>query len=271
MADEILDYYAGYDEDGRLGRSHGRLEYLRTMAVLARALPPAPAEILDIGGGPGAYAVPLTAQGYAVRLVDLTPVHIEQALARADAADLTLAGAEVGDACALAAADQSADATLLMGPLYHLQSPEDRAAAWREAFRVTRPGGVVIAAAISRYASAVSGIQMDALGSAEFRRVVAQDLATGRHDNPTQDPALFTTAYFHRPDELRAEAEAAGLEDIELLGVEGPACVLPDLSARLDDPEQAAHLLAHLAAIEAVPWLLGVSFHMLAVGRRAQG
>jgi hypothetical protein len=98
--------------------------------------------------------------------------------------------------------------------------------------------------------------------------VAASDLQDGRHRNPTGHPAYFTTAYFHRPEELAAECEAAGLRHEATLAVEGPGWLLPDLDARLSDERRRALLLAALAAIEAEPTLLGASAHLLAVARR---
>jgi hypothetical protein len=98
--------------------------------------------------------------------------------------------------------------------------------------------------------------------------VAADDRRDGRHRNPTGDPAYFTTAYFHRPEELAAECNAAGLIHEATLAIEGPAWLLPDLEARLGDERRRRVLLAALESIEAEPTLLGASAHLLAVGRR---
>jgi hypothetical protein len=99
--------------------------------------------------------------------------------------------------------------------------------------------------------------------------VAAGDLRDGRHRNPTGDPAYFTTAYFHRPEDLAAECAEAGLSHEATLAVEGAAWLLPDLDARLADERRRAVLLAALAALETEPTLLGVSAHLLTVVRRA--
>src|SRR5919199_2730706 len=85
------------------------LERVRTEVLLERLLPPAPARILDVGGGPGTYAAWLAGLGYAVHLVDPVPLHVEQAREHGTYE------ASVGDARALAAADGSFDAVLLLG------------------------------------------------------------------------------------------------------------------------------------------------------------
>jgi len=241
----------------------------RTQALLEHYLPAPPAVIADVGGGPGRYAVWLAECGYRVHLIDPVPLHVEQARAAAGGRPgAALAGAEVGDARALRLPDASADAVLLLGPLYHLPERADRLQALAEARRVCRCGGVVIAAAISRFASTLDGLRGGYLEDPAFAAVAAGDLRHGRHRNPTGDPAYFTTAYLHRPEDLAAECAAAGLTHEATLAVEGAAWLLPDLDVRLADERRRAVLLAALASLEAEPTLLGVSAHLLMVARR---
>jgi SAM-dependent methyltransferase len=267
MRDEIAEYYARGLERGRLAAGTGALELARTQALLERHLPPAPADIVDVGGGPGRYASWLAARGYRVRLIDPVPLHVEQALGAAADAGSALAGADVGDALALPCANESADAVLLLGPLYHLTERADRLRALREAKRVCRPGGVVIAAAISRFASLLDGLRGGFLEDPAFASGVESDLRDGVHRNPFGNPAYFTTAYFHMPDELARECADAGLALVATVGVEGAGWFLPDLDARLGDDGRRRVLLEALARVEAEPALLGVSAHLLAIAR----
>jgi ubiquinone/menaquinone biosynthesis C-methylase UbiE len=225
--------------------------------------------VADVGGGPGRYAVWLAERGYQVHLIDPVPLHIEQAAAAAKIRPMaSLASAEAGDARALPLSDQSVDVVLLLGPLYHLTERGDRLQALAEACRICRTGGVVIAAAISRFASTLDGLRCGYLEDAAFAAVAAADRRDGQHRNPTGNPAYFTTAYLHRGEELASECEEAGLIQEALLAVEGPAWLLPDLEARLADAHRRMVLLDALAAIEAEPTLLGVSAHLLSVSRR---
>jgi ubiquinone/menaquinone biosynthesis C-methylase UbiE len=247
----------------------GRLEYLRTWELLTRYLPPPPATVLDVGGGAGIYALPLAREGYTVYLVDPVPLHVEQAGAGAALQpEAPLAGAEVGDARSLSQADETVDAVLLLGPLYHLTRREDRVQALREARRVVRPGGMVLAVGISRYASTLDGLYQGLLADDGFEAVVERDVKTGQHLNPTGRSQWFTTAYFHLPGELREETGEAGLEVEALVGIEGPARNLPDLDAWLEDPVRRTRLLAAVRRVEAATDLLGASPHLLIVGRR---
>jgi SAM-dependent methyltransferase len=131
---EILAYYECNDERGRLAAGRQRIEFLRVWELLERFPPSPPAAVLDVGGAAGRYSVPLAAAGYEVRLVDPVPVLVAQAEQAAREAGVPLA-AEAGDARSLPAADDSADAVLLFGPLYHLTDSADRVTALPEARR----------------------------------------------------------------------------------------------------------------------------------------
>jgi ubiquinone/menaquinone biosynthesis C-methylase UbiE len=265
---EVLAFYAGFPEERRLGIGRFRLEFERTKEILARELPGPPARVVDVGGAAGAYSLWLAARGYEVHLVDATARLVDEARRRSAASPSPLASANVADGRRLPQADRSADAVLVMGPLYHLTAADDRARALGEAFRILRPGGVVVAAAISRFASALDGIAQKLARDPRFVAIRNRDLAEGQHRNHTGDPAYFTTAYFHRPEDLRAEVEAAGFADVRVLGVEGPGWILTDFDARWEDPALRWDLLELAQALEAEPAVVGASAHLLGLGRR---
>lgn len=261
MDEEIRAYYERGVELDRLAQGYSRIEFARTKELLGRLLPSPPADVLDLGGGPGAYAEWLYARGYRVRLMDASPLHVRQArevaAGRFDAVE--------GDARSLAEEPDSYDAVLLLGPLYHLTEREDRLLALRETRRVLRPGGIVAAAAISRFASLLDGLYAGYLSDPTFWAIVEQDLADGQHRSPPVELPAFTTAYFHRPEELGAEMAESGFELEGLFGVEGPGWLLAD---RWDDEEVREHILRVARAIEAEPTVIGTSAHLLAVGRK---
>ena len=267
MEQEILAHYEAGIETPRLLRGAGLLERARTVDLLARHLPPPPARILDIGGGPGAYAVWLAGLGYDVRLIDPVPLHVEEARAAAAAAGVAL-DASVGDARKLPDRDASADAALVMGPLYHLTERVDRVAALAEARRVIRPGGVVAAVGISRYASLLDGLAQRRIDDPAFLAILERDLAEGQHRNPTDHLEYFTTAFFHRPEQLTAEAEDAGLGLPAVFAIEGPGWLLPDIAERAADPAHWGVLMDLLRRIESDPALLAASAHLMMIARR---
>ncbi|HKB40427.1 MAG TPA: methyltransferase domain-containing protein [Gemmataceae bacterium] len=261
-------YASGYEAD-RLHRGAGQLDRERSRELVSRFLPPAPAAILDVGGGPGGHACWLAVQGYQVHLIDITPLHVELArLASGRQPEAPLASAEVGDARALAWGSGTADAVVMFGPLYHLTDRADRVQALREAHRVLRPGGVLLAAAISRFASALDGLCRGFLKDPQFAEIVRRDLTDGQHRNPTGRPEYFMDTFFHHPDELRAEVADAGFGAASVYGVEGPGWLLSDFEAWWDDGECRGRLLQLARALEAEPSLSGVSAHLMAVVTR---
>ena len=261
---EIAAHYASVSEQQRL--EQWSLERVRTWELLTRHLPPSPAVVLDVGGAAGVYALPLAARGYQVHLVDPLALHVEQALrASSEQPTTPLASATVGDARQLDHPDASVDAVLLFGPLYHLTNRVDRIRALTEARRVLRPGGVLAAAAISRFASTCDGLLRGYLDDPVFEAIVERDVREGQHRNPTGRPEWFTTAYFHLPEELGQEVTDAGLRLHTVLAVEGPAWMLPDIQQRLADPTRRERVLTAIRRVETQPSLLGASSHLLAV------
>ncbi len=264
----LTDYYDQVDEEGRLEVGTGPLEFARTWDILARYLPPPPAAIGDVGGGAGAYALLLARKGYAVHLLDPVPKHIEQARrASLRQPDHPLASAEVGDARAIDWPDNSMDALLFMGPLYHLPECGDRMKALREAARVTRQGGRIFAAVISRFASLTDGVFRRFLEDPAFVPIVEQDLADGQHRNPTENPAYFTSTFFHHPDDIVAEVQESGLSLERLLAVESIGGLLSDFEDLWQDIKRREMLLKFIRAVEDEPSLLGVSSHIIAIAK----
>lgn len=261
---DVVAHYQATLEETRLAAGIDALELVRTQEVLRRHLPAAPASVLDVGGGTGVHADWLLADGYTVQLLDITPRHLEQAMRNLGPRGLI---AHRGDARHLPFGNHSFDVVLVLGPLYHLQQHADRVRVLGEARRVVRPGGLVAAAAISRFASLFDGLVREFLFDDDFRQVVERDYTDGRHANPDQRPHWFTTAYFHRPEQLAEEIQSAGLSLLELVGLEGLAGWLPHLGSRWENDSDREVILNATRRIESEPALLGLSAHLLAIAQ----
>lgn len=266
---EIDAYYAVGEEHGRLLKGTSRLEFVRTQRIVSRYLPPPPAIVLDVGGGPGRYAVWLAQEGYKVVLIDPSPLHVQQAREMVAREHGPAFEARQGDARQLEEEDESTDAVLLLGPLYHLPERPDRIRALREVSRVLRPNGLVFAAAISRFASLLDGLSLGRLDDDAFAAIVERDLREGQHRNPDARPGWFTTAYFHHPDELAEEVREAGFALEAIIAVEGPGWIPPDLDRRMEDDGLREALLKMIDMVEKEQSMVGMSLHLLAVGRKA--
>lgn len=267
--DELMSFYrdAARERDRLFTRRDGRLEHLRTLELLDRHLPSSPARVLDVGGGPGTYATWLAERGYDTHLIEPAPELVKAAAACSSTlvAPFTTA---LGDARHLQEPDASCDAILLLGPLYHLLEAADRARALAEAVRVVRPGGIVIAAALSRtcFATYDAAVVRDLASNIDERRVA---LETGVHS----PPLAFAPTYAHRAGELADEFARAGLINASIFGIEGPLWPMFSADGRgpVDDEDPALQsALAVARLVESEPEAIGASGHLLAVGRRPE-
>jgi SAM-dependent methyltransferase len=269
MPDDVTqamrEYYDSGRELGRLAEPRGELEFERTKEIILRHLPPPPAIVADVGGGPGSYTFWLADLGYRVVFRDLIPLHVDLVrLAARSGVDPAVA-----DARELDLADESVDAVLLLGPLYHLETRSDRVLALAEARRILRPGGPMFASAITRWATRIDGILRARL-YLTYPAVEAEIVSVER--TGLLRP-LFPGSFCgitHRPAQLRAEVSAAGLTVVDLVGVEGPAFLLDDLAERLADENDRRVVMETARAIERVPELLGIGPHLLVTAARRQ-
>ncbi|MFE5597452.1 class I SAM-dependent methyltransferase [Streptomyces sp. NPDC056549] len=258
---EIIDFYTRSDEAARLHTTAtGALELTRTQELLRRHLPPAPARVLDVGGGPGAHARWLAADGYLVHVVDPVPKHVRQAAA------LDHVTAELGDARHLTALTGTYDVVLLLGPLYHLHGKADRLSALTEAARVVRPGGLIAAAAISRYSPLLDYIATTGITEPAIQNGVRDTLDQGRYAGQRG----FTVAYFQTATELCTEVTQAGLTKPTVYGIEGPGWAAvkaiekyTDTNLLGTDMYDAALAAARIA--DPHPALTDASAHILAI------
>lgn len=265
----VTSFYADGAETTRLDSGMAQLEAVRTRQLVTRHAPTAPATVLDVGGGAGSHAFWLAERGYAVHLLDLVPALVDAAARQSTGMPRPLASVREGDARSLPFADATADVVLLLGPLYHLTAIGDRMRALAEAARVLRPGGVLFAAGISRWASALYGLAHGLYAQPGFDAAVARVLRDGQNANPSGLRGAFTTAYFHRPAELAAEVADAGFVGGMVEGLEGAACLLPDFDVRWRDPVQRQTMERLADELGTEPSLLGVSAHLLAIAWKA--
>jgi SAM-dependent methyltransferase len=258
-------YELGLEADRLATDAMGRLEFERTKEIVLRHLPPAPAIIADIGGGPGRYTLWLAGLGYRVVHRDIVPLHVQQA--REAAGSASCIESAIGDARDLDLPDASVDAVLLLGPLYHLTQRADRVQALCEARRVVRPNGPVFGAAISRWAARLDGVLQKRL----YEDVPEVLDFVGPLERTGVMPALVAgwfCGFAHRPGQLRAEFGSAGLFVADLVCAEGAAFLLNDLDDRMLDERAWQVVLDTARACERVPELMGLGPHLVATGVR---
>jgi len=160
---------------------------------------------------------------------------------------------------------------LLLGPLYHLTEAAERALALREARRVLRLGGILFAAAICRFAPLLAALVGNFFDDLAFSGVLTRNLQDGQHRNTTGDPKRFTTAYFHRPEELVSDIRTAGLDVLDLVPVEGPRWIASGSQTGFVEcwanADRRTALLELARIVEHDPMALALSPHLLAVAQ----
>jgi SAM-dependent methyltransferase len=253
----IQTYYTDlFDEAVRLTTrsASGRLEFQRVQEIIGEKLEPF-SRIVDIGGAAGIHAAPLAAAGHIVTLVDPVPSQVEQARQHGTFS------AHLGDARDLEFVDDSFDAALLFGPLYHLVDADDRLRSLREARRVVRTGGWVFAAAIPRFvAHAMLSL------AEEIPHPYPQSFVDMLEHGTPVPTTRFPAGHYHTAEEIEHEVTAAGLVDVSVIGIEGPAGLALEVVTESDDEVyQAALTIAR--RVQSVPGIRDMSNHMLAVAR----
>jgi ubiquinone/menaquinone biosynthesis C-methylase UbiE len=270
----VKAYYAslGEGEWQRLERpADGAVEYTVTLAAIERHLA-RDSIVLDIGGGPGRYAIALAERGHRVTLADLSPelLAIAREKLRALHADERVTEIVEADACDLSRWEAGTfDAALSLGPFYHLTEETERVAAARELARVVRPGGHVFVAAMPRPAFLQRTIALPDerhhLLDADWLRRLLDD---GVFENEV--PGRFSLGYGVQRGEIERLFEGNGFQLLELISAESVSIGIESQVGEVIEsggPVSEA-LLRLMIELADDPRLLGTARHQLFVGRR---
>lgn len=238
------------------------MEYALAMRALKEYLAPG-SRILDVGGGPGRYAIALAQLGHKVTLLDLSLASVKLGQEKAREAGVELEGYGHCDALDLRAfANEAYDAVLLFGPLYHLTDPGARDRAIQQALAKIRPGGLLFAAFINRYAFLV-----DIMKHEPESLLTSKNAHSIIRDGINKGDWGFTQAWFAHPRDIIPLMERHGLNTQKLMSKEGIAAP-GELSINKLPRE-------HFKAWEDLCWqlaedpsLLGISEHLLYIGRK---
>jgi SAM-dependent methyltransferase len=236
------------------------------MRTLEEYLPKAPADILDVGGGPGRYAIRLSERGYHVTLADIAAAMLDFARGKAAEAGVVLEGYLRADAAGLGViSSKTFDAVLLMGPLYHLISPRERHAAVLEAYRLLREGGVLFAAFITRYAPIRYVAKYDPRFIVEHPDKLEEMLTNGI--NIGGEGGGFTDAYFALPTEIKPLMQDVGFNTLDLIACEGVVSRIDEKLNELTGAEWEEWVdLNYLLGKD--PTVHGAADHLLYVGMK---
>lgn len=142
----LENYYANYDEEGRLSGNHGQVEFLTTMKYIHELIGSAEKEkILEVGAGTGRYSIALAKEGHEVDALEYTMHNLE--IMNSKIKGISNIRTHRGTALDLSRfEDEAFDITLVLGPMYHLYTKADKEKALAEAIRVTKKQGYILVA-----------------------------------------------------------------------------------------------------------------------------
>lgn len=253
---KLEEHYNKFNEDKRLIRRHGQVEYITSMKYIHDCLAGMQEpKILDIGAGTGRYSVALAEEGYDVTAVELVRYNLGILKTKKSSVK-----AYQGTALNLKRfEDGTFDLTLLFGPMYHLYTFEDKLRALSEARRVTKPGGILMAAYLmNEYAVITYGFK---------EGHVKECLADGRLDEKFHCVSGEEELYdYVRLEDIARLNGAAGLTRIKIIAADGPADYLRPVLKAMDEEEFQAFIRYHLSTCERME-LMGASAHTVDILR----
>ena len=255
----LTDFYSNYDEEGRLLSRHGQVEYLTTMRCIEKYLRPG-MRVLEIGAATGRYAHTLARMGYRVDAVELVQHNIDIFNS------LTQPGENVtirkGNAKELTFfEDEMFDLTLLLGPMYHLFTVEDQLQALAEAIRVTKKGGIVMAAYCGNDATMVQYC----FGRGMLKEQRYKDLVDFETFKASSDPAELFQLY--RREDIDALMANFNTERLHFVGTDMATNYMRSVIDEMDDEFFSLYLKYHFTICERAD-MVGVSHHFLDIFRK---
>ena len=265
----LAGYNAGIERD-RLRSGIGIIEFERTKEILLEELPKPPAVIYDIGGAYGEYSWWLASLGYEVHLFDLSETNIAMSAELAtDYPGVKLVSATVCDARSIPRLDKSADAVLLMGPLYSITEYEERILAIEECGRLLKDDGILFSAALTPYSVLVPRIALYHIDGTAKRRelddpavisMIERALEDGCYCNPEKKIASgLGSSHLHTAKALREELSEGGFDTATVHGIMGGAWLAPNLDELLANEETKAVLMKTVRMLDTHEEIIGLS------------
>ncbi len=260
-------FYTRASEETRLNKGLGIFEFERVKMLITKYLSNSSMKILDIGGGTGKYSEWLANKGHQVHLVEPVPKHLMTAQNRALKLKKKFS-VHAGESRKLEFDNNFADLIILHGPLYHLQDQNDRKLTIREAKRVLKNNGFILAFAINYTASTLAGLINGLIHKGTFFEMCAKELTTGIHNPPDDFPWLLAEAYYHNPEQLKAEFQSQDLVFLDMYAIEGMVWLDKDYFSNMANEKRKQTLLELIKITENDPYLLPFSPHMMIVTQK---
>lgn len=255
----LTNYYQNYDEEGRLLSKHGMVEYITTMKYIEKYLHPC-MRVMEIGAATGRYSHSLARKGYQVDAVELVEHNID--IFRQNTLPDEPVTITQGNAMDLSAFESNAyDITLLLGPMYHLFTTEDKLKALSEAIRVTKKSGIIFAA----YCMGDASILSYGFIHGQIHNIIEKCmLNTETFDTYSNPWDLFELHRKEDIDELRNQFQVTQLH---FIASDGYTNHMRETVDQMDDATYELYLKYHLATCERQD-MIGYSHHTLDIFRK---
>ena len=251
----LEEYYNNYDEERRLLSRHGQVEYLTTMKYIKACLEGiSTPRILEVGAGTGRYSVTLAKQGLQVTAVELIEHNLEILRSKLDGTEPIIT--TQGNALELSLFhDNSFDLTMLLGPMYHLYTKEDKLRALSEAVRVTKPGGHILVA----YCMNEPTIIQYVFGMNQLHEVMDLNMLTSDWHCISEPKDLFEMV---RTEDIADLDAAVPVKRIKLVATDGATNYKREYIDAMDDETFSKWMDYHFVICERQD-LIGASHHTL--------
>ncbi|MBQ3412909.1 MAG: class I SAM-dependent methyltransferase [Oscillospiraceae bacterium] len=258
--DYLEEYYNQYDEEGRLLSRHGQVEYLTTMRYIKECLEGiSDPSILEVGAGTGRYSVTLAKQGLHVAAVELIEHNLEILRSKLDGTEPIRA--IQGNALDLSGfSDDSFDLTMLLGPMYHLYTKEEKLQALSEAVRVTKSGGHILVAYCMNEPTVIQYV----FGSNHLHEVMELNMLTPDWHCISEPKEIFELV---RTEDISEIDASVPVKRIKLAATDGATNYMRESIDAMDDETFAKWMDYHFAICERQD-LIGASHHTLDVLRK---
>ena len=258
--DYLKKYYESSDEDGRLASRHGQVEFLTTMKYITECADKTDAKrVIEIGAGTGRYSIALAKSGYSVTAVELVEHNLD--IMKSKIGDLGNIEAHQGSALDLSRfADEAFDMTLLLGPMYHLYTFEDKKKALSEAVRVTKRGGCILVAYCMNEPTVIQYV----FKKGNLRSVLDNDMLTKDWHCKSEPKEVFELV---RTEDIAEIDKTANVMRIKLVATDGPTHYMSAIIDEMDETTFEKWMEYHYATCERQD-LVGASNHTLDILRK---
>ncbi len=223
---ELIEYYNKFNEDKRLTRKHGKVEFIVTLKYIHDYLNKMNnPKIIDIGAGTGKYSIELSNQGYDVTAIELVKHNLSY-IKKYDKIK-----SYQGNAIDLSRfKDETFDLTLLFGPMYHLIDENDKIKALNEAKRITKKDGIIMVAYIMNdYCILTHGFKDNNILNAIENKMIDDSFKCIKWDNN-----LYSVYRIEDIDKLN---EKVNLNRIKIITPDGPANYMRNTLNKMSDKE----------------------------------